>query len=79
VTASQALGSQPWVPGDARTAGETSSQLLSRPSKHHSGSHPAAPEKSHLQERGFMLIVELVRHTPTADPREITHMRRAAR
>lgn len=43
---SQALGSQPWVPGDARTAGEMSSQLLGRPSKHHSGLTPATSDQS---------------------------------
>lgn len=65
---SRALGSQPWVPGDARTAGVMSSQLLGRPSKHHSGCQPAASSSPTRESRRsvFRLPVLISRSASSA-------------
>jgi hypothetical protein len=64
----QALGSQPWVPIDARTAGEMSSQLLGRPSKQDQRGASRWAIESHLLEEALALSVPVPPSVSTSSP-----------
>lgn len=73
-----APGSQPWVPVDARTAGEMSSQLLGRPSKQDQRGASRWTIESHLLEEALALSVPVAPSKSTSSPLVILRMVEAA-